>query len=106
MAKYSGLLGYVTQVEKVPGVWVPEATERKMRGDVLSMGQSYQQGEKVNDDIALNHRLSIVADPFLYENYTNIRYATYLGTKWRVASIEINRPRITLTLGGIWNGEE
>jgi hypothetical protein len=27
-----------------------------------------------------------------------------MGTKWKVTEAEVQRPRIILTLGGVWNG--
>lgn len=104
MAKYAGLVGYVTQEETVPGVWIPVATERKMRGDVIGLGYSFQENEKVNDDITLQHRLSLVGDPFAYKHFTTIKYVHYLGVKWKVTGVQIQRPRLILSLGGVWNG--
>lgn len=105
MAKYAGLVGYSTQKETTPGVWTNDIVERKVRGDVIRLSSSFHDSsEKVNDDLALEHRISIVADPFAYENFTNLKYITYLGHKWKVVSIEVQRPRLIISLGGVWNG--
>src|SRR5699024_3840920 len=104
MAKYAGLVGYVTQEETSPGIWSPVSTEKKMRGDVIRLASSFEQGEKVNDDINLQNRISLVGDPYAFSNFTSIKYVWYLGNKWKVTGVEVSRPRLILTLGGLWNG--
>lgn len=104
MTKYAGLVGYVTQMETRPGIWEPVETEKQMRGDVIRLANSYESADKVNDDIILNNRISLVGDPFAYSNFTNLKFITYLGAKWKVTGIEVQRPRLICTLGGIWNG--
>lgn len=103
MARYAGLVGYVTQEEKVPGVWSPVESSRSMRGDIIRLGSS-QNGDKVNDDITLSHRVSLVGDAYAFGNYYNITWIQMDGMKWGVSSVEIQRPRIIITLGGLWNG--
>ena len=104
MAKFAGLVGYVTQKESESGVWLPETVERKMRGDVIRAASSFNANEKVNEDIILQQRISLVGDPYAFANFTGLKYVTYLGVKWKVLSIEVNRPRLVVTLGGVWNG--
>lgn len=104
MAKYAGLVGYVTQEETSPGIWSSVNNEKSMRGDVIRQSSSFEQGEKVNDDINLQNRISLVGNPYAYSNFTSIKYIWYLGNKWKVVSVEVARPRLILTLGGLWNG--
>ena len=104
MAKFAGLVGYVTQKESESGVWLPETVERKMHGDVIRAASSFNANEKVNEDVILQQRISLVGDQYAYANFTGLKYVTYLGVKWKVLSIEVNRPRLVVTLGGVWNG--
>ena len=104
MAKFAGLVGYVTQKESTSGVWLPETVERKMHGDVIRAASSFNANEKVNEDVILQQRISLVGDQYAYANFTGLKYVTYLGVKWKVLSIEVNRPRLVVTLGGVWNG--
>lgn len=104
MAKYAGLVGYATQEETVPGVWKNSITERKMRGDVIRLANSNQMSEGVNDDVILQNRISLVGDPYAFSNFYNLKYVTYLGTKWKVTGVEVTRPRLIVSLGGVWNG--
>lgn len=104
MTRYAGLVTYITQVETVPGVWTDSVNSNFMRGDVLRLGASVQNGDKVNNDVTLNHRVSLVADEYALGNYHDIKYIEIDGREWRVDSIEVQHPRIIVTLGGLWNG--
>jgi len=39
-------------------------------------------------------------------NFQNIRYITYLGTNWKVTSIDTQYPRLVLSIGGVYNGPQ
>lgn len=102
MAKYAGLVGYVTQEETVPGVWSAKESPRRMKGDVIRLS-SRQNGDNINTDITLSHRVSLMGDAYAFDNYYNISWIEVHGRKWRVSSVEIQRPRIIVELGGLWN---
>ncbi len=104
MAKYHGYVGYAIDVEAYPGVWEEQITEHEYYGDVIKNKTSVQQNTTINAGIDIRNNISIIGDPFAYENFYAIRYVSYLGKKWKVSSIEIERPRLILTLGGIYNG--
>lgn len=104
MAKYAGSVGYATQVETSPGIWKSKITEMNVRGDIINQGVAYQQGEKINDDVNVQHRISIVMPPHSLP-HDQIKFVTLWGNAWEVNSIEIRRPRLILTLGGVYNGE-
>lgn len=106
MAKFYGVIGYAQTLETKPGVWTESITERYYYGDLTSLNSRYQTAEKLNDDITVSNVLSIVADPFAYENFQHIRYVEFMGTKWRVTNIDANNyPRLILSLGGVYNGK-
>lgn len=104
MAKFSGLVGYVTQSETSPGVWSSVENPIMMKGDIIRQSSNSQNDDKVNSDISLSHRVSLVGDAYAFGNYYNIRWVEINGLKWEISSIEIQRPRIIVSLGGIWNG--
>ena len=62
------------------------------------------QSQSTNDNLNINRQISIVADQFAYDNIGFIRYAEFMGSKWKVTSAEPQQPRIVLTLGGVYNG--
>lgn len=104
MAKFNGLVGYVTQSETSPGVWSSVENSIMMKGDIIRQSSNSQNDDKVNSGIALSHRVSLVGDAYSFGNYYDIRWVDIKGKKWEVSSIEIQRPRLIVTLGGVWNG--
>lgn len=105
MARYAGLVGYVTQVETYPGVWSSIEESILMKGNILRQNSHNREREKVNDDVTLSHRVSLIGDAYSLRNYYNIKWIEIDGAKWKVQSVEYIRPRITVGLGGLWNGE-
>lgn len=103
MAKYCGAIGFAMPEETAPGVWTDQIVEKIYRGEVIRNFMKWQNSENLNDDLNISNELSVVGDPFLCCNCANIKYATYMGVKWKVNSIDIQYPRLKLSLGGVWN---
>lgn len=104
MAKYSGNIGFAINEETAPGVWTETIVERHYYGDVSRNRTQTQIGGSVNGNITLSNIISILADPFAYEFFYSMRYITYLGKKWVISSVEVEYPRLVLTIGGLYNG--
>lgn len=109
MAKYYGSVGYATTCEDLesPGVWVDSITERHYYGDVIRNISKWSENtnRSINDNVNVDNKISILADPYAMDNFSKIKYLTYMGEKWKVISIEVQRPRLILTIGGVWNGQ-
>lgn len=105
MAKYFGKVGYAVQVPKEEGsdIYVEQIVERDYYGDVERDISHWQGSEYVNDDVKLNCQISIVADSYALANAYNIRYVTYLNSKWKVSAIEVRRPRLVLNIGSVYH---
>ena len=103
MAKYYVNIGYVILQQTNIDVWKEKQIEREAYGDVLSNFRKLQSGDRVNDDVNIANKISIIADAFANENFHAIRYAEYMGVKWKVSDVEVLHPRLILTLGGIYN---
>ena len=103
MAKYFGKIGYSVVSETAPDVWAEEIVPRSYYGDVLSNNRRWESADGLNDNTLVSNRISIVADPFAYENFSRIRWVEWMGTKWKVSNIEVQYPRIILTLGDVYN---
>lgn len=101
--KWYGSIGFAELKETTPGVWTPEITERNYRGDLIRNTRRLQSTDQVNDDININNQISIVADPYANMNFHTIKYATFMGTKWKVSDVEVQYPRLILSLGGVYN---
>lgn len=105
MAKFYGKVGYVDTKEISDGVWGEVVIdERDYYGDVIRNNKRWETGENLNDNIVINNSISILADPFAYENFFAIRYVKWMGSLWKVTNVEPQRPRLLLTLGGVYNG--
>lgn len=103
--RYCGKIGYVVTVDDdTTGICESSTVEKVAKGDVLTNHLRVTDGVNINPDITISNRLSIVSEPFLLNNFQNIRYATWRGTKWAVESVEIALPRVILSLGGVYNG--
>lgn len=104
MAKFYGNVGYSQTVEIEPGIWNEQIVERPHYGDLMRNTSRYQSSGDVNDDISINNNISIVADPYANENFQHMRYVVFMGAKWKITNVEVQYPRIILTLGGVYNG--
>lgn len=105
MAKFYGEIGYAECVEKSPGVFKDEITVRKYYCDLLSNSSRWSiSSETPNDDLTINNRVSILADPYAKLNFHSMKYVEFMGTKWKISSVEVQYPRLILTIGGVYNG--
>ena len=105
MAKYHGKIGFAVQIEKTPGVWVDDIIEKPYSGDLLRNTRNTQTSGNLNDDITLSNQISIIADAYLNNNLFALRYIVFMGSKWKVTSVDVQYPRLIFTIGGVWNGE-
>lgn len=106
MAKFYGKVGFIVPVETARGVFVEKATERPYTGDFLRMSSKWDNSENRNDNLTLGNRVSIVGDPFAYEHFSAMRYVVFGGAKWEVNSVEVSFPRLILSIGGVYNGDD
>lgn len=104
MAKFYGVIGYAITEETKPDVWVEKMITRKYTGDLNRNYRRLDSSSKVNDDVNISNEVSIVADPFAYQNFHAMRYLEYMGSKWKVTGVEVQFPRLILTIGGLYNG--
>ena len=103
MARFYGPIGISTTSETSPGVHEETITEKNYKGDILRDTRRWEKTQQVNDDLVVSNRISIVADAYAYANFSAMRYVKWEGILWKISSIEIQRPRLILTLGGIYN---
>lgn len=105
MAKFYGKIGYANTVETKPGVYEEQIVERSYYGDLIRNTRRLQSADQVNDNINISNEISIVADPYATNNFHTMRYAIFMGTKWKISNVEVSYPRLILTLGGVYNGQ-
>src|SRR4030095_9858115 len=105
MGRFYGKIGYASEsVETRPGIWEDVLVVRNYPGNVLRFSKSNESADKVNDDFTIGNSISVVADAYLYENISKIRWIEFNGEKWKIERADINRPRLVLRLGGVYNG--
>lgn len=105
MAKFHGIIGYIRSEETSPGVYTDIITEKNYKGDLLRNIQKWDvRSDQLHDNLNINNRFSIVADVYAYENLDAIKYIIWNNIKWLVKSIEVQRPRLILEIGGVYNG--
>ncbi|MDO5785270.1 MAG: hypothetical protein Q4P20_09445 [Eubacteriales bacterium] len=105
MAKFCGKIGYAETVETEPGLWEENITEKPYYGDLIQNARKLQNSGGVNDDINLANKISIVADPYAINHFYSMRYVEFMGAKWKISNVDVQYPRLILTVGGVWNGE-
>ena len=106
MARFRGAVGYVENTEVRPGIWLDEVTEKPHGFNVLQNTLQFQEDEQVNKDLALQDSVSFVADAYANEHFSAIRYVKRAGVFWVVTSVTLERPRLILRLGGVYNGKK
>lgn len=106
MAKYYGKIGYATSEEVKPGVWKKRITEREYFGDVIRNTRRLKSSGNLNDNIIVSNEISIVADPFANENFHSMLYVEFMGAKWKISNVEVQYPRLILTIGEVYNNVE
>lgn len=112
MARWYGAIGFAETKETAPGVWTEQICERNYYGDLIrntshrTAGSTVLQGlPTTNDDINISNSISVLCDPFGFQNFMHIKYVTFMGAKWKVNDVSVEFPRLTLTIGGLYDGQ-
>ena len=111
MARFHGKVGFIKTIEydpvNHPSAYKPIAVERDYYGDIMRNTRRWDQnGTGTNPDLVINNTISIVADAFANENMGAMKYVRWRGDLWSITNIEIQRPRLILTIGGLYNGTD
>lgn len=109
MPKWSGDIGYALAVETQPGVWTDSITVKKYYGDVVTDNRKfesgnavYSSGNQMNENLSISNKISVVSNSFMLENLSFMKYITFMKSKWRISSVDIQPPRIIITIGGMY----
>lgn len=107
--KFSGSVGFWEKdVETKPGVYQSCIIEKPYTGDVYRFGRKWDSAgnEQQNDNFNISNQISILSDLYMRENWPSIKYVKWNGVKWKVGNVNIDYPRITMDIGGIYHGKE
>ena len=91
MNKFYGAIGYAVMEEVSPGVWSEAIFVRNYSGDVIRNTRQLQASETLNDNLNISNQI--------------IRYVEFMGTKWKINNIEVQYPRLILSMGGVYHEE-
>lgn len=108
MARFCGKIGFASteEVDPIgrPGVFEDVVHEKTYYGDVLQNTRKWEKTDDVNDNLNISNKFSIIADKFAVENFQYIKYVNYFGANWKVTTVDIQYPRLILSVGGLYNG--
>jgi len=106
MGLYYGLIGFVETKENPEGsgVWEEVPTERFYRGEIRRNTKRWDNGSGVNPNLNISNTISIIADPYCKNHLNAIRYLRWLSGYWEISSVEVESPRLILSIGGVYNG--
>lgn len=106
MARYYGNVGYVITEENEVGDWVERVILKPYYGDILRNSRRIITSSRINGDFKVTKQISIVADKFAMDNYSYVRFVEDMGNRWAVESVDIDYPRLILTIGDIYHDGE
>lgn len=104
MAKFYGPIGYAETKETAPGIFREVIEEHCYYGDVTRNARRLEAGTGINDNVVINNTISILADAYAVSHFFAIRYVKWMGAAWKVTNVEVQAPRLILTLGDVYNG--
>jgi len=105
MARFYGAIGYIEEVETAPDVFTNKPVEHMYKGDLIRNSRRLDNGVDINDNVSISNQISILADAYANNHIHDMRYVRWRGTAWKVTNVEVEPPRLILSLGGVYNGE-
>jgi hypothetical protein len=104
MARFYGEIGFGDIVETSPGITEDVITEKKFFGDVLRSNFRTNSSDKINTDTSINNSISIVGNKYAFEHIMRMRYIKFENVFWKIDTVEIQRPRLIIGMGDVYNG--
>lgn len=107
MSKFYDAVGYAEEREGTgerEGIIEDVIVEKYRYGDVLRNTRKWEGGSDILDNLRINNQISIMADEYDYAHFGSIKYVKWMGNRWTVTNVEVQRPRLLITIGGVYNG--
>lgn len=108
MSRWYGKIGFSTQIEKDPinhpSVYSDQIVIKNYYGDLNAYMRRWRNGSGMNDDITITAELSVLMDSFLMQHLGDAKYIEWMNSKWKVVSVTPAFPRVTISIGEIYNG--
>lgn len=104
MTRFRGPIGINRGVvETAPGIFTPYIDEVVVYGEIRNVGTRWSQ-QNASETVKAQHLLSVVTPEDSDIDFNEVVYVYWKRRKWAVTSIKYARPRVDLTLGGLYNG--
>jgi hypothetical protein len=104
MSRFWGTIGLNKGfVETAPGVHAPNIVEVQVNGEMRNLGARVPNANQ-REGVSARHVLSIVDPDDSSVDFTEAVYVVWQNRKWAIVTIEYKRPRVELSLGGMYNG--
>ena len=106
MGLFYGPIGFVETIEEPAGsgIWVEVPIEKNYRGEIQRNSKRWDASDSVNPNLNISNTISIVADPYISNKLNCVRYIKWLGGYWEITSVDVELPRLILSVGGVYNG--
>lgn len=107
MPKFHDAVGYAEEREGTgdrEGIIEDVIVEKYRYGDVLRNTRKWEGGSDILDNLRINNQISIMAEEYDYAHFGSIKYVKWMGNRWTVTNVEVQRPRLLITIGGVYNG--
>lgn len=104
--KWHGIIGFIETVEVEEGIYEEQTIERSYYGDILRLSRRYDNGNTAIDNLSISNQFSVISDPYATLNFVKMKYIEWMGNKWEISDIEVQYPRLILTVGGLYIEEE
>lgn len=106
MARFYGKVGFGQTQDQGNGVHTQVVYYRYYYGDEVQNYKSTDNSQQVNSEFRTSTSISILSDSHASENLSAIRYVEWRGVLWKVTGVDIERPRLLLRTGGVYNGPQ
>lgn len=104
MSRFRGPIGITRgHHETEDGIIRQYIDEVEVYGEIRNDGASWSQ-HGMNESVRAKHLLSVVTPEQSVIDFNAVVYVVWQGRKWSVTAIQYKRPRVELTLGGLYNG--
>lgn len=102
--RYSGKLGIAQQTEVRPGVWEETITERDVLGTVKQRTEVLEQGDNILPRYSTTTSISVLSRGLGPMDNSMLRYVTWLGKRWQIASTVTDYPHLTFFIREEYHG--
>lgn len=104
MSRFRGPIGVNRGLlQTAPGIYVNDIEEIEVFGEIRNDAGARWAQQNMGETLKALHILSVVTPEDSDIDFNSVAYIVWKGRKWTVTSVQYKRPRVDLTLGGLYN---